>query len=376
MKAGRKLRILHLQTGTGLEGGIAHYIGELVRSGCFGEFENFVAVAKTDGESDRLEALYRQSRLVQCPKRYGLAGLFYYIYRLKKLTQCLGIDVIHAHALRSALPASLVSLWSGIPLVYTNHGLRFTQKPKWISRVVFEWIERIVCGISFRVCAIRQYDICAMRQSGICVADKQVLVTTRIDGRAMATPVRSARNVRNVAIVVGIGSLIPVKRPQLFVDWVEQLAAKVDIRAVWLGDGPQRQELESRCKVSGVPVRFAGQVSRGDVKRTLASAKVLFVTSEFEVFPLAVIEAYEQGIPVVITRFAGVHDFVQDEGTGIVLSEHVSDPMLRVCELLTDPARWQAMSSAAKRAFDERFSNPEIMAETYARLYRAAAHEL
>lgn len=130
-------------------------------------------------------------------------------------------------------------------------------------------------------------------------------------------PLRTEWGVDADAFVVGaLGSLRPIKRPDLLLDAVALLpiAERPDL-VVFGGDGPLLPTL--RARVADDPwsrdhVRFLGQV--GDVPRFLAALDVLALSSDTEGLPNAIIEAMAAGVPCVATRVSDVPDLVTDNG--------------------------------------------------------------
>jgi glycosyltransferase involved in cell wall biosynthesis len=123
-----------------------------------------------------------------------------------------------------------------------------------------------------------------------------------------------------------------------------------------------------------LPVTFLGQQPREEVFRMLATAHLLLLTSQFEVFPFSVLEAYSQGVPVISSRFAGAEDFIDAGRTGLLVNADYPDQVARsVARLLTD-ATWLAeMGRAAQSEFRRRFGDPDVMAQAYAKIYSDVA---
>lgn len=112
------------------------------------------------------------------------------------------------------------------------------------------------------------------------------------------------------------------KRVDRFLALVSQLRRRstLPIRAVVIGDGPERSRCEQRAAELGLlpDVEF-----KGSVAITVAdyrAADVLVMTSDFEGTPNVVLEAMAAGLPVVAYRTGGVPEVVRHEQTGYVAS--------------------------------------------------------
>lgn len=150
-----------------------------------------------------------------------------------------------------------------------------------------------------------------------------------------------------VARVVFIGRLDDQKRPQLFLDTVDWLSRRgVTMSPMIVGDGPLREEVESRAGSLGIDVLG----SRDDVPTLLASSDLLVATGRPpEGLPGVLIEAGLCGVAVVTTDVPGARDVVEDGVTGIVVPVDAPELLASaVGSLSTDPERLRAMGRAAR----------------------------
>lgn len=367
------LRVLHVQTDTGLTGGVAHYIAALMRDADGVHGQDWVTVAPDLTGSVAVQASYAGASLLPMPPTYRPWRLGAYIEQLARHVRAHQIDVIHAHAARAGFAAAEVSRRTGCPLVYTNHGLRFTQKGFWPASHLFEWAERRACGAASAVVCVRPFDEAVLRDRQWIDPAKLHTIRTRLDAPVVErSPLALAP-----PVLIGCGSLIDVKRPDRFLRWLGALSAVgVAFEAHWLGDGPLLPRMQSMAAAMGVHVHWHGHQGRHAVTALMQRATLLLLTSDFEVFPLSVVEGYACGLPVVGTRFSGVHDIVQDGVTGMLVDG--DDPVqsaARIANLLRDAVVLDGMSRHARSFFVENHAGVALMRSAYAGLYRQSLKE-
>ena len=135
--------------------------------------------------------------------------------------------------------------------------------------------------------------------------------------RADRAAARRAWNVDENAVVAGfLGSLRPVKRPDLLLDALAIVPeAERPDGVLFAGDGPLREGL--RARVDADPwarehVRFLGVVP--DAAGFLAALDYLVLTSDTEGLPNAILEAMAAGVPCLATRVSDVPELVTDNG--------------------------------------------------------------
>jgi glycosyltransferase involved in cell wall biosynthesis len=110
-----------------------------------------------------------------------------------------------------------------------------------------------------------------------------------------------------------------------------------------------QKELEALATRLGISerVRFVG--FRPDPYPYLAAFDVFLMTSEFEGFPIALVEAMAMGRPVVSTDVGGVGEAIGDEETGLLAPAGDEVALARhVIALLEDAPRREAMASRAR----------------------------
>ena len=122
-------------------------------------------------------------------------------------------------------------------------------------------------------------------------------------------------------VVVSIGRLVPVKNYPLLLDAAVALkAAGVNAQFLIAGEGPLRQELESRIAADGLSksVRLLGV--RSDTPTLLAASDVFALTSWSEGMSNTILEAMAARRPVIATRVGGNPELVEEGVTGLLVA--------------------------------------------------------
>jgi glycosyltransferase involved in cell wall biosynthesis len=106
---------------------------------------------------------------------------------------------------------------------------------------------------------------------------------------------------------------------------------------VIFGDGPERQRLQSQVADLGLTgkVHFAGHIP--DLRPAYAAMKFLVIPSRSEGFPLALLEAWAQGTPVVSTPVGALKNVVRDGYNGLlaldVSADSISAALSAACRI-------------------------------------------
>lgn len=99
-----------------------------------------------------------------------------------------------------------------------------------------------------------------------------------------------------------------------------QAVARVpEATLVVAGDGPDRARLEAYAATLGADIRFLGPQTRAQVLALFRRADAAVLSSAWENFPHAAVEALAVGTPVVATRAGGVPEIVEDGVNGLLV---------------------------------------------------------
>jgi len=152
--------------------------------------------------------------------------------------------------------------------------------------------------------------------------------------------------------VILVARLVPVKRIDIFLKVIQAAARELPaIRAVIVGDGPLRSELELQARQWGIAdrVTFAGHQT--DVASWLRRSRIFVLTSDSEGLALSIMEAMMSGLPCVVSEVGDLGDLVHHGRNGwLVPRRQVEQYAGRIVDLLKNPAALTALAAGARSA--------------------------
>jgi glycosyltransferase involved in cell wall biosynthesis len=104
-----------------------------------------------------------------------------------------------------------------------------------------------------------------------------------------------------------------------------------------VGDGSQKKTMQDFCdKHNLVRIYFHGNQ---DPRPFLERAKIFTMTSDFEGFPMVLIEAQSYGVvPVAFNCFSSINDIILNSKTGLLINNFDNDDYINnIDKLITDP---------------------------------------
>ncbi len=252
------------------------------------------------------------------------------------------VDAVHAHT-------SLVSpfAWTGaatgsdlgLPTVVTMHSVPPPGPVLWAAGLAAGW---------------RRWDVRWTAVSEVAAAPLRTMLPGRrveilhngIDAGSWSLPPRLER--LPGLTIVSVLRLAQRKRALPLVRILEQVRAAVEddvpLRAVLVGDGPQRAAVERALARRGADawVELAGRCSREQIRSLYLQADLYLAPARLESFGIAALEARCAGLPVVAMSRGGVGEFVREGVEGHLVGS--DDEMARVAAaVLQEPARLEAM---------------------------------
>lgn len=153
-------------------------------------------------------------------------------------------------------------------------------------------------------------------------------------------------------ILVHVSNFRKVKRVEDIIKVFDIVRKKVPSKLLLVGDGPERHRLEELCRELNTChlVTFLGKLK--DTQRVLAASDLFLLTSEFESFGLAALEAMAAKLPVISTNTGGIPE-VNQHGVSGFLSDvgDVEDMAQNALKILTNDTLHQELKKGAfKRA--------------------------
>ena len=164
------------------------------------------------------------------------------------------------------------------------------------------------------------------------------------------------------SIIIGcVGSLKPEKNQMMLLAALERVGKRIEnnLKAIFIGDGPDRSKLEQFVKEKGLlnDVVFLG--IREDIPQLLSLFNILVSTSisRHEGMSNVILEAMSSGLPIVATRSIGTSELVTEGVTGFLVDDNDVGALVERLILLGNNAELRKkMGRAARRLVEKEFS--------------------
>lgn len=268
-------------------------------------------------------------------------------------------DVVHVHLFPTSYWAAFASLFSSVPLVFTEHSTSNRRRGKWYFRPIEQFIySRFQCVIS-----ISQQTQDALREWLQVSRDSSrfVVVNNGINLSAFS----HLHNQKDYPHTLVMVSRFAASKDQETVIRAMALLPN-DLHAIFVGDGENLAHCKELAASLGVSDRTHFVGSQLDVASWLAKADIGVQSSHWEGFGLTAVEMMAAGLPVVASSVEGLRQVV--EGAGILFeagnAQELADAVSR---LLSDTDYYKKIAcQCAARAVDY---DIRTMVDQYLKIY-------
>jgi glycosyltransferase involved in cell wall biosynthesis len=276
------------------------------------------------------------------------------------------IDLVHCHHYSSFVYGQLsASLWSGPPVVFTEHGRLSDAPPSRKRRLVNPLIGRLPSAVYAVSADLREH----MVGEGFPRSKVTVLHNGIDPGPPVSNAQRAAARATLAlppdAVLVGtVGRLDPVKD---FGTLIRGFAAARNVlpnaRLVIVGDGPERASLEAVARASAVDRKVIFTGHRQDVRGLLPAFDIFVNSSVHEGISLTILEAMAAGIPVVVTAVGGNPEVVTSD-TGVLVPPRSPESIAKaVIDLAQDRPTRHRLGLAGRARVENCFSAERMLGD-------------
>lgn len=277
-------------------------------------------------------------------------------------------DIVHTHGLFSFAP--LAAAWcarsAGVPYIMRPAGVLDTWGLKNKSRLVKALSLRLIEGRLLLSAAAVHFTtpLEQARAAELALRIRAIVLPTGVDMDVSPADVSreplDAPAMDGKRMILYLARIHPIKRVDTLLRAYAALNGRQSTKLVIAGDGDAA--LVAQLKRLAIELGLGDGVhwigfAKGELKRwLLARAALLVLPSDSENFGMAVVEAMNAGLPVIVTAGCGLAEFVRRHAAGIVTDGSVEALHAALAELLGDERRRATMGAAGRTAAQRELS--------------------
>ncbi|MFC4355122.1 glycosyltransferase [Chryseomicrobium palamuruense] len=223
-------------------------------------------------------------------------------------------DVLTIHSTKAGTIGRLATIGTGIPNVYTFHGISYVTTATRGMRILGRLHEKLFSTLTDRYIFLTKYDQKTMRLP----ARKCAIIPNGIHEK----PILVRENYSDVLRLLWVGRLSPPKDP---LPLIEALANFTDSK--WkldiVGTGTLDHELTKRIDGLGLAdrIKLHGEVS--DPHPFYEECDVVVLLSKSEGIPLVLLEAMAHQKPIIASATNGIETIIEEGQTGYIVRQTI-----------------------------------------------------
>lgn len=310
---------------------------------------------------------------------YGLASgwerSLQTLLRLGRLIRDLDVDLVHSQVNYSLLQQLFAVRWSG------RAAFCVTQRNLYLRT---GWA-RLRQDVQFHLLRLARVHYSANSQEGADHLATQVRVRSETipvlpngvypipDNPTMKVHLRRQFGCDGNEVVIGcVARIAEVKRPILFVEVISKLLALgAPVRAIWVGDGPERDTMNALIASLGLADKIVLTGVVKNVEDYLQAMDIFILLSVREGMPNAILEAMSAGRAIVATGVGGIPTLLDNGGAGLMVASPTPDNVVEKIKMLLDnPTLRVSMGNLARNRAQEMFGIERIFEDLSKYYYR------
>lgn len=270
------------------------------------------------------------------------------------------IQILHTHGYRANIIGLLVSALLRVPIVTTVHGWTIHTN----SVKLYEYLDRFFLRFFDKIIVVSDSIKNTLLNSRISAHKIEKIYNTvdceMVKNNASLNEIRKRFHLSQSDKLVGaIGRLSKEKGiDYLLSAGIEIIAKYPDVKILIIGDGPERQNLETLAKQLRISknVIFCG--FQENVTEFYHLIDIVVLPSITEGLPMVLLEALTYSKPIVATRVGGIPEVITNGKTGILVEPQNPSRLAEgIIRILKNPEEANRMASEGRKLVEECFNS-------------------
>ncbi|MGD2183562.1 glycosyltransferase family 4 protein [Lusitaniella coriacea] len=275
------------------------------------------------------------------------------------------IEHLHSHSCaKSAILAMLLECLTGIP-----YSLTLNANIEWWGGAMAEKFHRAKFTI-----AITQWLLDQMKRDYPNLkAEQAILGRIGVDTKKWLPDAKSQQVEREIPQLIAVGRLHPSKGYDVLIQSVKALLdAEQPVKLMLIGEGPERQVLESLVKELDLldAVEFTGSLAEDGIIERMKQADIFVLASHREPLGVVSMEAMAMEVAAIATDAGGVPEIITDGTDGLLVPPNNVPALTEAIGRLIENHEFRRkLAAKGRQTILERFDSRIGAATLYQKLF-------
>lgn len=273
------------------------------------------------------------------------------IIKILKIVKKEKIEIIHSHHRMTTLLAKVVSKFIKVKVIHTQH-LCIEDKFK-LTNLTLRNIQVITVSEAAKRILIEKSQL-----------DEKNIITiyntieTECDNKVVDNMLLDLKQ-KGYFVVAQVSRLVDYKGVYDFIEIAEKIYCENEnIKFILLGDGPELDNLKTIVKDRKLEETVYLLGAKDNVIEHLKYIDILLLCSYIEGLPLAPLEAFSQGIPVIATNIDGTNEEIEDGINGyLIKKKDIKNFQYAINKLYTNKCLLNELKKNSLLIYKSKFNN-------------------
>ena len=273
-------------------------------------------------------------------------------WEIKKYLSELKPDIVHCHSSKAGLLGRLSARSLNLPVVFTAHGWAFTEGVSPKKQKIYAYLEKFLAKLSDHIITVSEYD----RQHGFKyqVGSPELVQTIHNGVPDIRMPTTKESNA--VIKLIMVARFEDPKDQFFLIQALLKLPKNLNWQIDFLGDGPNLQKCKDLVENNTLESKIIFHGQSFKVKEFLNQADIFVLISNYEGFPLTILEAMSTSLPIIASDVGGINESVTSINGYLIPKGNLEILTHSIIELIINRDLRQQMGENSRRLYEERFS--------------------
>lgn len=284
-------------------------------------------------------------------------------WEIKKYLKQLKPDIVHCHSSKAGLLGRLAAKALNLPVIFTAHGWAFTDGISPKKQKIYSKLENFLTKFSDHIITVSEYD----RQHGFKykVGTLDLVKTIHNGVPDIQTAPIERIEPKSITKLIMVARFEDPKDQFFLIQALSKLPQHLNWKIDFLGEGPNLQKCQelARNEKLDSKIIFHGQSFK--VKEFLNQADIFVLISNYEGFPLTILEAMSASLPIIASDVGGVNESVSSENGYLIPKGSVDVLVQTLTELIVNTNLRQQLGSNSRYLYETQFSFNTMLQKTF-----------
>ena len=281
-------------------------------------------------------------------------------WEIKKHLKNLKPDVVHCHSSKAGLLGRLAAKSLNFPVVFTAHGWAFTDGVSPIKQKIYATLERFLTKFSDHIITVSEYD----RQHGFKYQVGTPELVQTIHNGVPDIQVSMTQKFNSIVKLVMVARFEDPKDQYFLIQALSKIPKHLNWKIDFLGEGQNFKKCKDLVEANNLnqKVIFHGQSFK--VKEFLNQADIFVLISNYEGFPLTILEAMSTSLPIIASDVGGVNESVSSENGYLIPKGNIDILVQALTELIANTDLRQQLGTNSRHLYETQFSFNTMLQKT------------